>query len=166
VASNGFVEEAEEPQTNFVTSCLLLLLTTVFVSVCAEYLVGSIEGMSKAWGLTESFVGLVLLPIVGNAAEHLTAVTCAVKNKIDLAINIGIGSSLQIALCVAPVLVLVGWAINVPLTLEFSVFETAVAFLSVLIVNGLIADGRTNYLEGVLLLGSYFIICVAFFYMP
>ncbi|KXS20647.1 calcium/proton exchanger [Gonapodya prolifera JEL478] len=159
-------EEAEEPKMNFWVAVILLAGSTVIIAVCAEYLVGSIEGISEEWGLTKSFVGLVLLPIVGNAAEHLTAVTVAYKNKLGLSLGISVGSALQIAMFVGPVLVLTGWAIGVPLTLEFGVFETAVSFVSVFIVVHLIDDGATNYLEGLLLLGTYAITCIAFWYMP
>jgi Ca2+:H+ antiporter len=107
-----------------------------------------------------------LLPIVGNAAEHLTAVTTAMKNKMDLAIGVALGSSMQIALLVTPVLVIVGWILGQPMTLLFNGFETVVLFVSVLITNYLIMDGKSHWLEGTMLLGSYCIIAVAFFYYP
>ena len=101
-----------------------------------------------------SFIGLVLIPIVGNAAEHVTAVIVAYKGKMDLAINVAIGSSMQIALFVTPFLVILGWIIGQPMTLHFQGFETVVFFLSVLVVNYLIQDGKSNYLEGAMCLGT------------
>ncbi|KAJ3337126.1 hypothetical protein HDU93_001552 [Gonapodya sp. JEL0774] len=166
VAEADAGEDEEHNQLTMPVSVVLLLISTVFVALCAEALVGSIEGLSKQWGLTESFIGLVLLPIVGNAAEHLTAVTVAMKDKMDLAIGVAIGSSLQIALFVAPLLVLIAWCINIPLNLDFTVFEVAVSFVSVFIVNALITDGKSNWLEGVLLLGAYLVVAIAFYFLP
>ncbi|KAF9978112.1 hypothetical protein BGZ73_003684 [Actinomortierella ambigua] len=158
-------EPEEEPILPLWMSVSLLLGVTVLVAFLAEYLVSSIEGLSDAWGLNHTFIGLVLLPIVGNAAEHVTAVAVAMKNKMDLAIGVAIGSSMQIALFVTPVLVILGWILNVEgMNLAFNTFETAVLFISVLIVNYLIQDGESNYLEGVMLLASYVIIAIACFF--
>ncbi|KAF9160251.1 hypothetical protein DFQ26_005724 [Actinomortierella ambigua] len=158
-------EPEEEPILPLWMSVTLLLAVTVLVAFLAEYLVGSIEGLSVAWGLNHTFIGLVLLPIVGNAAEHVTAVSVAMKNKMDLAIGVAIGSSMQIALFVTPLLVILGWIMQVPgMNLAFNTFETAVLFISVLIVNYLIQDGESNYLEGVMLLASYVIIAIACFF--
>lgn len=114
----------------------------------------SIEGVVEHWGINQTFVGIILLPIVGNAAEHASSVTFALKDKMNLCIGIAVSSSLQIGLLVSPVLVLTGWAIGQPMTLFFEDFETIILFASVLIVNYLIQDGRSNWLEGVLLLVS------------
>jgi len=97
---------------------------------------------------------LILLPIVGNAAEHVTAVVVSYKNKMDLALGVAIGSSMQIALFVTPFLVILGWIIGQPMTLHFQAFETVVFFLSVTVVNSLIQDGKSNYLEGAMCLGT------------
>lgn len=113
-----------------------------------------IEGVVEHWGINQTFVGIILLPIVGNAAEHASSVTFALKDKMNLCIGIAVSSSLQIGLLVSPVLVLTGWAIGQPMTLFFEDFETVILFASVLIVNYLIQDGRSNWLEGVLLLVS------------
>ena len=156
-------EEEEEPTMNVASAAVLLAASTVVIAVCAEYLVGSIEGLSHSWNLSQGFVGLILLPIVGNAAEHLTAVTVALKNKMELSIGVAVGSSLQISLMVAPLLVLIGWAIGKDLTLEFTVFETATCFVSIFIVNGVIADGSSNWLEGIMLLSTYSVIAIAFY---
>ena len=130
-----------------------LVIVTVLVAVCAQYLVKSINSFVGAAHFNKSFVGFILLPIVGNAAEHATAVIVARKNKMDLAIGVAFGSCLQIALFVTPSLVLLGWAMGRSLTLRFQTFETVVFFLSVLVVALLIQDGKSNYFEGVLCLG-------------
>jgi Ca2+:H+ antiporter len=149
------------------TSAVLLLLTsTGLVAVCAEFLVDSIDYLVQNSGISQAFVGLIILPIVGNAAEHVTAVTMASKNKMDLAINVALGSSIQIALFVTPVIVLLGWALGTDMSLYFSLFETISLFASAFIVNFLLIDGRSNYLEGALLMAAYVIIALAAFFYP
>jgi Ca2+:H+ antiporter len=145
---------------------IVLLLVTVVVAICAEFLVSSIDSIVETAHISKTFIGLILLPIVGNAAEHVTACIVAYKNKMDLAVNVAIGSSMQIALFVTPFMVVLGWIIGQPMTLHFEGFETVVFFLSVLVVNYLIQDGRSNYLEGAMCLGTYFIIAIAFFVYP
>jgi Ca2+:H+ antiporter len=145
---------------------IALILVTVLVAVCAEYLVDSIDAIVKTSGISKTFIGLILLPIVGNAAEHVTAVVVAYKDKMDLAVGVAIGSSMQIALFVTPFMVILGWIIGQPMTLNFQGFETVVFFLSVLVVNYLIQDGKSNYLEGCMCLGTYIIIAIAFYVYP
>ncbi|KAG0372134.1 hypothetical protein BGX24_000691 [Mortierella sp. AD032] len=159
-------EEEEVPLIPLWLGVVLLLAVTVVVAFCAEFLVGSIEGLSESWGLTHIFIGLILLPIVGNAAEHATAVTVAMKNKMDLAIGVAIGSSMQIALFVSPLMVIIGWGLGNNMDLFFGIFETSVMFISVLIVNYLIQDGESNWLEGIMLLSTYVIVAIAIFYLP
>ena len=132
-----------------------LVGVTLLVAVCAEYLVDSIDAIVQTAHISKTFIGLILLPIVGNAAEHVTAVVVAWKNKMNLAIGVAIGSSMQIALLVTPFLVILGWIIGRDMTLHFETFETVVFFLSVLVVNYLIQDGKSNYLEGAMLIGTY-----------
>lgn len=115
-----------------------LVVVTLAVAVCAEYLVDSIGSIVETAHISETFIGLILLPIVGNAAEHVTAVVVSMKDKMDLAIGVAIGSSMQIALLVTPFLVILGWIIDQPMTLHFETFETIVFFLSVLVVNYLV----------------------------
>jgi Ca2+:H+ antiporter len=117
-------------------------------------------------GLSEAFIGLILLPIVGNAAEHVTAVSVAMKNKMDLAIGVAVGSSIQIALFVTPLVVILGWVLGKDMSLFFTLFETVCVFVSAFIVNFLVLDGRSNYLEGALLCAGYVIIAVAAFFYP
>jgi len=145
---------------------IALVLVTILVAVCADYLVGSIEGIVEKTGMSRTFIGLILIPIVGNAAEHVTACVVAYKNKMDLAIGVAIGSSLQIALFVTPFLVILGWIINEPMTLRFQTFETVAFFISGLVVTLLIQDGKSNYLEGGLCLGLYIILALAFYVYP
>jgi Ca2+:H+ antiporter len=112
---------------------------------CAEFLVDSIDSLVATAHISETFTGLILLPIVGNAAEHVTAVVVALKDKMDLAMGVAIGSSMQIALLVTPLLVILGWIIDRDMTLHF---ETVVFFLSVLVVTYVLINGKSNRLEG------------------
>ena len=148
------------------SAIILLLVSTALVALCAEFLVASIDHLIKNTSISEAFVGLIILPIVGNAAEHVTAVTVASKNKMDLAIGVAVGSSIQIALFVTPVIVLLGWILHKDMSLYFSLFETISLFVSAFIVNFLVLDGRSNYLEGALLIAAYVIIAVAAFFYP
>jgi Ca2+:H+ antiporter len=168
--SHVFATEAghgghEDPHMTIRDAWILLLLSTALVGWMAHILVHSLETAVVEWGLPELFIGVILLPFFGNAAEHFTAVIVAGKDKMDLSIAIAIGSSVQIALFVAPVMVLLGWALGVGLTLEFGLLETAATFISVLVANSLLSDGKTNWLEGTMLLASYVILALAFFLM-
>ncbi|XAO23621.1 calcium/proton exchanger [Cryptococcus bacillisporus CA1280] len=160
-------EEEETPQMNVVCTIALMVIDTVLVGVTAEFLVDSINGMvASNPSLSAEWVGLILLPIVGNAAEHFTAVSVSVKDKLDLSISVAVGSSIQIALFVIPVIELLAWTIGKPMTLLFDPYESIVLFLSVLIVNQTLADGRSNWMEGMVLMMLYIIIAVSFWYYP
>jgi Ca2+:H+ antiporter len=159
-------DPGEKPKLDRVTAIILLLVTTALVAVCAEFLVDSIDYLVSTTGVSEAFIGLIILPIVGNAAEHVTAVTVASKNKMDLAIGVALGSSIQIALFVTPVIVLLGWILDTEMSLYFSLFETVSLFASAFIVNYLMLDGRSNYLEGALLIAAYVIIAVSAYFYP
>lgn len=150
---NGEGESDSNTQLDPWSAGVVLIVVTVLVAVCAEYLVDSIDSIVETAGISRTFIGLILIPIVGNAAEHVTAVVVAYKNKMDLAIGVAIGSSLQIALFVTPFLVILGWIMDVPMTLHFETFETVAFFVSSLVVTLLIQDGKSNYLEGVMSLG-------------
>ncbi|KFX95633.1 hypothetical protein V490_03749 [Pseudogymnoascus sp. VKM F-3557] len=156
----------EEPQMGPLAATIVLIATTLLVAFCAEYLVDSIDALVEKVNISKTFIGLILLPIVGNAAEHVTAIVVALKDKMDLAMGVAVGSSMQIALLVTPFLVVLGWIMGQPMTLHFETFETVVFFLSVLVVSYVIADGKSNYLEGAMLLGLYFIIALAFLVYP
>ncbi|KAK7397592.1 hypothetical protein QQX98_013037 [Neonectria punicea] len=147
-------------------SIVLLLVSTALVAVCAEFLVGSIQEVVESSSIGEIFIGLIILPIVGNAAEHVTAITVAMKNKMDLAIGVAVGSSIQIAIFITPLVVIIGWIMDRDMTLYFTLFETVCLFVSAFIVNFLVLDGRSNYLEGALLCAVYLIISVVAFYYP
>ena len=130
----------------------------------SEALTDAIDGAAKGCGLSEAFVGFVIIPIIGNAAEHSTAIVMAFKGKMDLAFGVALGSSTQIALFVIPAMVIIGWVVDQPLDLYFGVYETVITFLSTAVVSHLVADGETNWLEGMMLLFAYAIICYAFFF--
>ncbi|KAE8353157.1 Sodium/calcium exchanger protein-domain-containing protein [Aspergillus coremiiformis] len=160
------VEDEEEHILSPWAASVALVVVTILVAICADYLVGSIDSIVERTGMSRTFIGLILIPIVGNAAEHVTAVVVAWKGKMDLAIGVAIGSSLQIALFVTPFLVILGWILNVDMTLHFHIFETVAFFISGLVVTFLIQDGKSNYLEGGLCLGMYVILALAFYVYP
>tara|TARA_Y100000590_G_scaffold464097_1_gene632699 strand:+ start:1353 stop:2498 length:1146 start_codon:yes stop_codon:yes gene_type:complete len=158
----------EAPEMTKRDAIILLVVATILVSWMAEILVHSVEyaASDKGLGLPHLFIGVILLPLFGNAAEHFTAVVVAGKDKMDLSFAISMGSSTQIAVFVAPMMILVAWALGVPLTFEFGMLETVAAFLSVLIVNIIASDGKSNWLEGALLLGTYVVLGAAFLFHP
>ena len=156
----------EEPEMTQRDSIILLVVATVLVSWMAEILVHSVEYAAEDFGLPHLFIGVILLPLFGNAAEHFTAVTVAGKDKMDLSFAISMGSSTQIAVFIAPLMVIIAWALGVPLTFEFGTLETVSAFLAVLIVNSIAADGKSNWLEGAMLLSSYGVLAAAFLFHP
>lgn len=144
----------------------VLLLATLIVAMESELLVDALEVATEQLGFTKLFTGVIVLPIIGNAAEHATAVTVAMKNKMDLSVSVAVGSSLQIALFVAPILVLAGWVLNKPMDLNFNPFELVAVVVAVLIANSISSDGRSNWLEGILLLATYVILALAFYFHP
>ena len=156
----------EEPEMSQRDAVTLLVVATVLVSWMAEVLVHSVEYAADDMDLPHLFIGVILLPLFGNAAEHFTAVTVAGKDKMDLSFAISMGSSTQIAVFVAPMMILISWALGVPLTFEFGMLETVSAFLAVLIVNTIASDGKSNWLEGALLLGTYIVLGAAFLFHP
>ncbi|KAN0120701.1 calcium/proton exchanger [Russula decolorans] len=164
--SEGEGEIEEQPKMGMQTTVILLIVVTVLVAITAEFLVDSIDGLTSSGHISKGFVGLILLPIVGNAAEHVTAVTVSVKNKITLSLGVAVGSSIQIALFVIPFTVILGWILGKPLTLLFDPFESIVLFLAVLTVNYVVQDGKSNWLEGMILMCLYAIIAVTFWYYP
>jgi Ca2+:H+ antiporter len=147
-------------------SGLILLVSTALVALLSEFLVGAIEHTAQRLGMSDIFVGVFVVAIVGNAAEHSTAVLVAMKNKMDLAVNIAVGSSLQVALLVAPVLVFASYAFGQPLDLLFTTFEIAAVALSIAVVNLIALDGESNWMEGVLLMAVYVILGFAFYTLP
>jgi len=155
----------EQPWTRGVSITVLTVVTSL-VALMSEMLVGALEPAAHQLGLTQVFVGVILVALVGNAAEHSTAVMVAVKNKMDLAYGIAVGSSLQIALLVAPVLVFASYLFGAPLDLIFTPFEVAAVTISVLSVGLVALDGESNWMEGVMLVGVYLMLAIAFFFLP
>jgi len=156
----------EEPSMELRDAGILLILSTVFVSLMAEIMVHSVEAAGEAIGLSAVFIGVILLPLFGNAAEHFTAVVVAGKNRMDLSIGIAVGSSVQIAAFVAPLVILVAWIVGVELSFEFGLLETAACLLAVLIANSISRDGQSNWMEGAMLLSTYIIIALSFLFYP
>jgi Ca2+:H+ antiporter len=148
------------------TAMIVLALATVATGIMSEVLVGALVPAAESLGMTQIFVGVILVALVGNAAEHSTAVLVARKNHMDLAFGIAVGSSLQIAMFVAPVLVFISYLFGTPLNLIFTPFEVAAVTLSVLIVGFVAMDGESHWMEGVMLVGVYLILAIAFFFLP
>jgi Ca2+:H+ antiporter len=148
-------------------SVTVLLVATAFVALMSEFLVGAVEATAESLGMTSIFVGVILVAIIGNAAEHSTAVLMAMKNKMDIAINIAVGSSIQIALFVAPLLVLLSYGLGPrPMDLLFTNFEVLAIGISVGIIALISQDGESNWMEGVQLLAVYAILGIAFYFLP
>ncbi|MEY2548520.1 MAG: Ca2+:H+ antiporter, partial [Verrucomicrobiota bacterium] len=147
-------------------SVVVLIGATAVVALLSEFLVGTIEAVRASLGLTEVFVGVIVVAIVGNAAEHSTAIVMAMKNKMDLSVGIAIGSSLQVALFVAPLLVFLSYFFGRPMDLEFTLPEVFAVVASVYIIFQISGDGETNWIEGVQLLSLYLILGILFFYLP
>ena len=164
--SHSKLEENTEHKPNLLLWVLVLLIATLTVAFESELLVGSLEEATTTLGLTALFTGVIVVPIIGNAAEHATAVTVAMKNKMDLSVSVAVGSSLQIALFVAPVLILTGSLLGQPMNLNFNPFELVAVAVAVLIANSVSSDGRSDWLEGVLLLAAYAVLGLAFYFHP
>ncbi len=154
------------PHWSAVVAVAVLLLATAAIVWMSELLVGTIEHVVLEIGITEFFLGIIIVPLIGNVAEHLVAVTVAAKNKMELSLAISVGSSLQIALFVAPLLVFVSLLMGNPLTLVFNQFELIALMAGVLIAGLVSLDGESNWLEGAMLLAIYVIIALAFFWLP
>jgi Ca2+:H+ antiporter len=144
----------------------VLVISTIAVAFESEIFVGAVEEATKGLGLTPLFTGVILLPLVGGAAEYVTAVSVAIKNNMELSVSVAMGSSLLVALLVAPVLVLVGFVIGQPMDLNFNPFEVVAVAIAVIIANLISLDGRSNWLEGALLLATYIVLGTAFYFHP
>lgn len=166
LAESNLAPEEAGAKVNLPLWIGVLLACTLMVAVESELLVDSLEVATASLGLTALFTGVIIVPIVGNAAEHATAVTVAMKNKMDLSVSVAVGSSLQIALFVAPVLVLAGFVLGQPMDLDFNPFELVAVAVAVLIANSISSDGRSNWLEGTLLLAAYIVLGLAFYFHP
>lgn len=164
----GGIQAVAEKEENWPLPKALwtLIIATIFVAMMSEFLVGSIEAARGTLGLTEVFVGVIVVAIVGNAAEHSSAVMMALRNKMDLTFGIAVGSSLQIALFVAPVLVFASYAFGKPMNLEFSLTEIVAVVMAVGVTGQISGDGQSNWLEGLQLLSVYIVLAILFFFMP
>ncbi|PWN50222.1 Calcium/proton exchanger [Violaceomyces palustris] len=161
----GGEEEEEEPQMNMMSVVVTLVVVTVLIGVTSEWLVTAIDGVSQR-GVSKTWLGLILIPIASNSTEHIAAVIFSWKNKIQMAVSIAIGSSIQIALFVIPLLVTIGWMADKPLSMLFDPYATVLLFLSVLIVNFVIADSRSNWLEGFVLMMVYLVVALTVWFVP
>lgn len=144
-------------------SLMILALSTVIIALESELLVSGIEPVTKAMGWSQFFIGIIIIPVIGNAAEHFTALIMALKNKMDLAFEIAVGSSTQIALLVTPILIFLSLALGRPMNMMFNYYEIASVSLAVIIAGFISLDGESNWLEGALLIAAYLIIATAFF---
>lgn len=156
--------EAEKPNLWFWLG--VLVAATLGVAIESEIFVGAVEEAATSLGFTPLFTGVILVPLVGGAAEYLTAVRVATKNNMDLAVSIAMGSSLLVALLVAPILVIIGYFIGQPMDLNFGLFEVIAVVIAVSFANLISLDGRSNWLEGVLLLSTFVILGASFFFHP
>ena len=147
-------------------SVSVLVIATVFVAMVSEFLVGAVEGARETLGLTEVFVGVIIVAIIGNAAEHSSAILLAVRNKMDITIGIAVGSSLQIALLIAPILVFASYLFGTPMDLEFTLPEVIAVAAAILIVEQISGDGESNWVEGVQLLSVYAVLAILFYFLP
>jgi len=157
-------DDEETPSMTACTAAVVLGTLTIMTSMCAEYLIGSIEGTIKSWNVTPEFIGVIILPIIGNAAEHYSAIVVAGRKKMDLALNIACGSACQMAILVTPFTVLTGWAVGTDVTLDFHPFQASVLLLSVIVVANVLSDGAAYWLEGSMLFAAYIAIAMIYFF--
>lgn len=160
---DGSSDDEESPAISKCESIIWLSILTLIISVLSEYLVNTIEGASLALNIPVAFISVILLPIVGNAAEHASAIMFAVKDKLDISLGVAIGSSTQISMFGIPFCVVVAWIIGRPLDLNFQLFETATLFMTVLVVAFMLQEGTSNYFKGLMLLFCYLIVGASFF---
>ncbi len=157
---------SDKPEGSPMKPAIALIVTTILVGLLSEILVGEIEAAKRMLGMSELFMGVIFIAIIGNAAEHATAIVMARRDKMELALSIAIGSSIQIALLVAPVLVFISWMIGRPMSLVFTPLEIAGIALAVITVDMIASDGETTWFEGVQLIAVYLILAVAFYFVP
>jgi len=163
-----FAESAEghsaPPAWSMARTLTMLIAAAAGIGVMSEMLVGATAEATRTMGFSQFFVGIVLVPIIGNAAEHSSAVMLAYKNRMDLAVNIALGSTVQVALLVAPLLVFFGLIVGQPMDLAFTTFEVVAVTLAAWIASAIVLDGESNWLEGAYLLTLYGILGVAFYF--
>jgi len=158
-------EHSETPKWSRLKALLILFIATVIVALESEFLVEGIDPVVNTLGISELFIGVIVIPIIGNAAEHSTSILMALKNKMEISLEIAIGSSTQIALFVAPLLVFLGYFMGQPLDLLFTSYELIVIIMGIVITAMISMDGRSNWLEGAQLLAAYAIMALAFLFV-
>ncbi|PRQ51971.1 putative calcium/proton exchanger [Rosa chinensis] len=156
-------DEDEIPEITHWEAIGWLSVLTVWVSILSGYLVDAIQGASDSFNIPVAFISVILLPIVGNAAEHASAIMFAMKDKLDITLGVAIGSSTQISMFVIPFCVVVGWIMGEPMDLNFQLFETATLFITVLVVAFMLQEGTSNYFKGLMLILCYLIVAASFF---
>ncbi|CAI0540861.1 unnamed protein product [Linum tenue] len=156
-------DDDEVPEITKFETIVWLSIMTAWISILSEYLVDAIEGASLAWNIPIAFIGVILLPIVGNAAEHASAIMFAMKDKLDISLGVAIGSSTQISMFGIPFCVVVGWIMGEPMDLNFQLFETATLFITVIVVAFFLQEGTSNYFKGLMLILCYMIVAASFF---
>lgn len=166
MSADGDDGDCEEATISVPMAVTLMLGITVIVAFCSDLLVSSLEGVVEKVHVSEHFIGIILLPIVGNACEHASAVRFAIMDKPGLAIGIAVGSSTQIAMFVVPFSVMVGWAMDKRMDLDFGQLNTTVLCVSIIVVLSIVVDGQANWLQGYLLISAYLIIAVLYFWLP
>lgn len=162
IDDDGEVDQ-EEAVIGFASGFFWLAFKTVLIAILSEYVVGTIEPTSQSWGLSVSFISIILLPIVGNAAEHAGAIIFALKNKLDITLGVALGSATQISMFVVPLSVIVAWIAGIQMDLDFKLLETGTLFVSVIVTAFTLQDGASHYLKGILLLLCYIVIGACFF---
>nr|WDV67919.1 CAX2 [Saccharum hybrid cultivar ROC22] len=160
---DGEAEDDEQAVIGFASGLFWLAFKTVLIAILSEYVVGTIEPTSKSWGLSVSFISIILLPIVGNAAEHAGAIIFALKNKLDITLGVALGSATQISMFVVPLSVIVAWIAGIQMDLDFKLLETGSLFVSVIVTAFTLQHGSSHYLKGILLLLCYIVIGACFF---
>uniref|UniRef100_A0A0E0A3M6 Vacuolar cation/proton exchanger n=1 Tax=Oryza glumipatula TaxID=40148 RepID=A0A0E0A3M6_9ORYZ len=157
------IAQDDEPVLGFSSAMIWLALMTLLTALLSGYVVSTIEAASESWELSVSFISIILLPIVGNAAEHAGAVIFALKNKLDITLGVSLGSATQISMFVVPVSVIVAWTMGIPMDLDFNLLETGSLFLAILVTAFTLQEGESHYLKGLILVLCYAVISVCFF---
>jgi Ca2+:H+ antiporter len=164
-AEDGDGEE-DQPTMSISTAIFVMFVVTIIVAWSSELLVNTLEEVVQTLHISSHFIGIILLPIVGNACEHVSAIRFAIQDKPGLSIGIAVGSSTQISLFVVPFSVLCGWALDIPMDLNFGTLNTTVLNLSVIVVLSIVVDGAATWLQGYLLVSAYLLIGVLYWHLP
>ncbi|KAK1357155.1 Vacuolar cation/proton exchanger [Heracleum sosnowskyi] len=156
-------ETEEEPEIGIASGLVWLIGMTIIIALLSEYVVGTIEDASDSWGIPVSFISIILLPIVGNAAEHVGSVIFALKNKLDISLGVSLGSATQISMFVIPLCVIVAWIMGIPMDLDFGHLQTATLASAIVLTTLTLQDGTSHYLKGLVLCLAYVVIAACFF---